>query len=118
MLRGNKPEVELRFELLTIGLALIAGVLCWVAYKERLPSLIIFVPGLILFGSALFQDLQPDWRAGWLSYTVAILLIAFGLAGIFNSLLGEIIPVPWLIIALVLFGIVFVVKALYDPHLT
>lgn len=118
MLRGNKPEVETRFELLTIGLALITGVLCWVVYRESLPSLIIFVPGLILFGAALFQDLQPDWEAGWLSYTIAILLVAFGLAGIINTLLGEIVPVPWLIVALVLFGIVFVVKALYDPRLS
>lgn len=119
MLRGNKTEVELRFELLTWGLILLTVVFCWVLFRESLPSLMLFVPGLILFGSALFQDMQPDWTAGWLTYILSTIVVATGFVGIVNTLFEtvEVAPYLWLIIAIVQLGVVLVVKALYDPKL-
>ncbi len=118
MFRGSKSEAELRFELLTWGLILIIAAVMYVLFYKLLPSLMLFLPGLILLGSAIFQDMQPDWHAGWLTYVLAILVVATGLAGIVNSLLGEVVKVPsglWLVIAAVELGAVFIAKALYDP---
>jgi hypothetical protein len=117
MLRGNKSQDELRFEILTWGLILVSAAVCWAVFRAFLPSMIIFVPGLILLGSAIFQDMQPDWQAGWFTYVLAALVVATGLAGIINSLLGEIVRVPWLIIAIMELGAVLIAKALYDPKL-
>lgn len=117
MLRGNKTEFELRLELLTWGAVLLAATAMWVLFNDVMPSLVVFVPGLILLGSAIFQDMQPDMKAGWLSYALAIVLVAVGLAGIINTLFGNIVTLPWLVIAVVMLGAVLVAKALYDPNL-
>lgn len=115
MLRGNKSENEARFEMLLIGLMLVSAAVLYVIFRQTLPSMIVFVPGLILLGGAIFQDLQPDWRAGWLTYLLAIIVVATGLVGILNSLLSTGINLPWLIIAIVELGAVLIAKALYDP---
>lgn len=115
MLRGRKPESELRFELLTWGLVLVTAAVLYVTLFPVLPALILFIPGLILLGATIFQDIQPDWHASWLTYALAIIVVATGLAGLLNSMLGELIKLPWLVIAVVELGAVLIVKALYDP---
>lgn len=120
MLYGRKPEEEVRFELLTWGAVLIVAAIMYVLFRTTLPSLMLFIPGLILLGSAIFQDLQPDWRAGWPTYLLAILAVGIGLAGVINSLLGEAVKLPpalWLIITATELGAVLIAKALYDPSL-
>ena len=115
MLKGNKTEGETRFELLIMGLVLVAAAALYVLFHKTLPSLILFIPGLILLGGAIFQDMQPDWKAGWITYLLAILIVATGLAGIVNSLLNTGVKLPWLIVAIVELGAVLIAKALYDP---
>ncbi len=120
MLYGHKPEEEVRFELLTWGVVLVVAAVMYVLFRTTLPSLMLFIPGLILLGSAIFQDLQPDWRAGWPTYLLAILAVGVGLAGVVNSLLGEVVKLPpalWLIITATELGAVLIAKALYDPSL-
>lgn len=120
MLYGRKPEEEVRFELLTWGAVLIVAAIMYVLFRTTLPSLMLFIPGLILLGSAIFQDLQPDWRAGWPTYLLAILAVGIGLAGVVNTLLGEVVKLPpalWLIITATELGAVLIAKALYDPSL-
>ncbi|GEM_PF-851522 len=116
MLRGNKTDEEIRFELLTWGAVLVTAAALYVLFYPLLPSLMLFIPGLILLGSALYQDLQLGWKAGWLTYALAILAVATGLAGIVNTLLGEVVRLPWLIIAAVELGAILIAKALYDPN--
>jgi hypothetical protein len=116
MLRGNKSDAEIRFELLTWGAVLVTAAALYVVFNTTLPSLMLFIPGLILLGSALYQDLQMGWKAGWLIYALAILAVATGLAGIVNSLLGEALKLPWLIVATVELGAILIAKALYDPN--
>lgn len=116
MLRGNKTDAELRFEFITWGAVLIAMAILYIAFYKTLPSLMLFIPGLILLGSALFQDIQMGWKAGWLNYVLAVLAVATGLAGIVNTLMGNLVPnVPWWIIAIAELGAILVAKALYDP---
>lgn len=116
MLRGRKTDAELRFELLTWGAVLILGAVLYVVFRDTLPSLMLFIPGLILLGSALFQDIQMGWKAGWLIYVLAILAVATGLAGIINTLLRPGNELPWLVVAIVELGAILVAKALYDPN--
>lgn len=116
MLRGTKPEGELRFELFTWGLILITAAIIYLTVYPTLPGLILFIPGLILLGATLFQDMQPDWHVGWLTYVLAILVVATGLAWVTNTLLGSNGAVPWLIIAVLELGAVLIVKAVYDPN--
>lgn len=115
MLRGSKTEGELRFELFTWGLILLTGAIIYVTVFPTLPGLILFIPGLILLGAAIFQDMQPDWHVGWLTYLLAIIIVATGLAWVVNSLLGAAVNIPWLIIAVVELGAILIAKALYDP---
>jgi len=115
MLRGNKTDTEVRFELLTWGAALLAFAAMWVVFRQNLPGLMAFIPGLILLGAAIFQDMQTDWHAGWLSYGLAIVMVATGLASIINTLFGEAVRINWFIVVLVELGAVLVAKALYDP---
>jgi len=115
MLKGNKSDSETRFELLIIGLVLVTAAALYVVFRRTLPSLILFIPGLILLGGTIFQDMQPDWKAGWLTYLLAIVIVATGLAGLVNSLLKTGVNLPWLIIAIVELGAVLIAKALYDP---
>ena len=115
MLRGNKSENETRFELLVIGLVLVTAAALYVVFRKTLPSMILFIPGLILLGGAIFQDMQPDWKAGWMTYLLAIIVVATGLTGIVNSLLKTRMSLPWLVIAIVELGAVLIAKALYDP---
>lgn len=120
MLYGRKSEEEVRFELLTWGVILVAAAVMYVLFRTTLPSLMLFIPGLILLGSAIFQDLQPDWRAGWPTYLLAIFAVGIGLAGIVNSLLGEVVKLPpalWLVITATELGAILIAKALYDPSL-
>ncbi len=117
MLRGNKSSDELRFELLTLGIILLSAAVCWVIFKSILPSITLFIPGLIMLGSAIFQDLQPDWQAGWLTYALAILLVATGLAGVVNTFMGDAVKLNWFIITIVELGAILIAKALYDPSL-
>ncbi len=115
MLGRNKTTEEIQFELLTWGAVLISAAVLYVLFKDTLPSLMLFIPGLILLGSALFQDLQLGWKAGWLNYGLAIIAVATGLAGVVNTLLGG-AELPWLIIAIVELGAILIAKALYDPN--
>lgn len=118
MFKGNKPEAEARFELVTWGVILLVAAVCYVLFRQILPPLMLFFPGLVLMGSALFQDMQPDWHAGWPTYIVSGLAVAIGLAGTLTQLLGENISFPpfmWLVITAVELGALFVIKALYDP---
>ncbi len=114
MLRGTKTEAEIRFELFTGGAILVCAAIMYVAFADTLPGLMLFFPGLIMLGSALFQDMQTDWKSGWLSYAVAILLVATGLAGIIKGVLA--INLNWGIITIVELGMVLIVKAIYDPN--
>ncbi len=119
MLRGRKSDTELRFELLTWGAILLAVVIIYVIFQSLeglVIPLMLFFPGLILLGSAIYQDMQMEWRAGWLSYVLAILVVATGLAGIINALFGETLQIPWPIIAVAELGAVLIAKALYDPN--
>lgn len=118
MLRGVKSPGETRFELVTTGVVLIVGAVLYVATTSTptLQPLILFFPGLILLGSAVFQTITPDWRAGWLTYVIAILLMAIGLAGLINGIMGEVIKIQWWIIAIVALGVVLIFKALYAPN--
>lgn len=116
MLRGTKSTGEVRFELVIVGAVLIAAALLYLAFFQTLPGLMFFFPGLILLGGAIYQDLQPDWKAGWLTYVLAILLVATGLGSIINTVLGSVVKVNWLIIAVVELGIILIFKALYDPN--
>lgn len=115
MFGRNKPEAEVRFELLTWGLLLITAALIYVTIYDALPSMILFIPGLILLGATIFQDMQPDWHAGWLGYIVAVLVVATGLVGIVNQTMGWAIKLPWLVIAAIEMGAVLLIKAIYDP---
>ena len=119
MLRGTKSDAELRFEFLTLGVVLISAAVCWLLFRDSFPSLILFVPGLVVIGSAIFQDMQPDWKAGWITYILAGLVVATGLAGLINQILGDVIDikVQWWIIAVVELGALFIAKALYDPNI-
>ena len=117
MLRGNKPEAEVRFELMVWGLVLITAAVLYVTLFNVLPSLMLFIPGLILLGGAIAQDLQEGWHAGAFSYILAIVIIATGLSGIINTLLGDAVTIPWLVVAVVELGTVLLIKALYDPSL-
>ncbi|GAB4470895.1 MAG: hypothetical protein Kow00124_07470 [Anaerolineae bacterium] len=114
MAGGGKSELEFRVELLTWGAALLGGAAMWVAFSDVLPSLVLFIPGLILLGSAIFQDMQPDWSVSWFTYFLAILVVALGLAGIINTLLGEVVKLNWLVLAIAVLGAVLIAKALYD----
>lgn len=117
MLRGRKPQEETRHELIIWGLVLIVGAILFLTTYEQFPSLMLFIPGLILLGSAIFQDLQAEWSVGWFSYGSSILMVALGLGGIINTLLapeGSTL-IPWWIIAVVLFGSVLIVKSVFDP---
>ncbi len=118
MLRGRKSDAELRFELLTWGAVLITGAILYIIFRDGLPSMMLFIPGLILLGSALFQDIQMGWRSGWLNYVLAVLAVATGLAGIINSLFSfvQIGPVLWIVIAVAELGAILIAKALYDPN--
>ena len=116
MLRENKSEQELRFELLLIGLVLISGAMMYVIFwRTSLRPMLLFIPGLILLGGVIYQDLQVNWHSGWLMYVLAIIVVATGLAGIVNNLLGGYAEIPWLIIAIVELGAILLAKALYDP---
>lgn len=117
MLRGRKPEQEVRHELIIWGVVLIVAALLYVTTYQSFPSLMLFIPGLILLGSAIFQDLQAGWHAGWFSYVSSILMVALGLAGIVNSLLAPegTSVLPWWIVAVVLLGAVLIVKSVFDP---
>ncbi len=116
MLQGNKSAGEIRFELVTLGAMLVVGALLYVALPSNLHSLVIFFPGLILLGSAIYQDLQPGWKAGWLTYVVAILAVAVGITGLINDLFqGPVKGNLWLIISLAMLGVILIFKALYDP---
>lgn len=122
MFRGRKSEIEVRYELFTWGAMLLVAALMYVIFKnsEALGlGTMLFFPGLILLGSSIYQDMQPDWKAGWLSYALAIILVATGLAGIVNrifSLTGQASTLSWIVIAAVELGAVLIAKALYDPN--
>lgn len=115
MLRGKKSTGEIRFELLTWGAVLIAVSICYVLFNGTpLAPMMLFIPGLILLGSTLFQDIQMGWKAGWLNYALSILAVGTGLAGIVNGVLGG--PrLPWVIVVAVELGAILIAKALYDP---
>lgn len=115
MLRGNKSTGELRFEFLVLGITLVTTAVLYVILPDDLRSLMLFIPGLILLGSAIYQDMQVDWKAGWLTYALAILLVATGLAGVVNALLDNAVRLNWIVIAVVELGAILIVKALYDP---
>ncbi|MBN1427437.1 MAG: hypothetical protein JXB07_03570 [Anaerolineae bacterium] len=115
MLQGNKSTEEFRFELLIMGMVLVVAAVLYVVLPDDLRSLMLFLPGLILLGAAIYQDMQPDWRAGWLMYALAILMVATGLAGIVNMLLGNIVRLNWIVIAIFELGAILIAKALYDP---
>jgi hypothetical protein len=114
MLRGKRSPEETRFDLFTWGAILISAAILYLLFKDTLPSVMVFIPGLILLGSTIFQDLQDDWHAGWLNYAMAILAVGTGLAGIVNDLVGG-AEISWIIVAIVEFGAILIVKALYDP---
>jgi hypothetical protein len=115
MLQGGRKSVaELRFELLVWGVILVAIGVIYVTLYDVLPSLILFIPGLILLGAAIYQDMQPDWHAGWHTYALAIVVVATGLGGIVSTLLSD-VDLPWLVIAIVELGVVLIAKAVYDP---
>jgi hypothetical protein len=116
MLRGNKSTGEVRFELITWGAVLITASILYVLFKNTLPSLMLFIPGLILLGSTIFQDVQMGWKAGWLNYALSILAVATGLAGVVNTILGEVIQLQWPVIAAIELGAILIAKALYDPN--
>ena len=118
MFKGRKSEAEVRFELVTWGVMLIAAAVLYLIFKDVLPALMLFFPGLILMGSAVFQDMQEGWHAGWPTYIISGLAVALALAGIINRLLGDAIAFPrglWLVITAVELGGLFIIKALYDP---
>jgi hypothetical protein len=118
MLRGKKSSGEIRFELITWGAILITGAIMYVMFRgTSLESLILFIPGLVLLGSTLYQDIQLGWKAGWLGYALSVLAVAVGLAGVINGVMGG-PAVPWLIVALVIMGAILIAKALYDPNPT
>jgi hypothetical protein len=116
MLRGNKSTGEVRFELITWGSVLIVVAIMYVLFNNKpLAPMMLFIPGLILLGSAMFQDIQMGWKAGWLNYALSILAVATGLAGIVNGVVGG--PVlPWPVVAAVELGAILIAKALYDPN--
>jgi uncharacterized membrane protein required for colicin V production len=119
MLNNPNGSPELRFELFTWGIVLIATAVLYVLFRNTLPELMLFIPGLVLLGSAIYQDMQMNWRVSWFTYLLAILVVATGLGGIVNRLLGSLFGLPphlWLIIALVELGAVLISKALYDPN--
>jgi hypothetical protein len=118
MLRGNKTSGEIRFELLTWGAVLLTGALMYIVFNTHpiFASMILFIPGLILLGSTLYQDIQLGWKAGWLNYALAILAVATGLGGVINGVLGGSQNIPWLIIAIAELGAILIAKALYDPN--
>jgi hypothetical protein len=121
MLNNNKSETEKRFELFISGLLLMTAAVCFILFWETsLRGMLLFMPGLILLGSAIFQDMQPGWFAGMVTYIFAALLVGTGLALLINALLGDVVPVPgwlWIMITIVELGAVMVAKALYDPTL-
>ncbi|MGF1503633.1 MAG: hypothetical protein ACFB51_00605 [Anaerolineae bacterium] len=121
MLGTNKSGQEKRFELLITGIFLItaAGTFA-VVWRGPLRGLLLFLPGLVLLGGAIFQDLQPGWHAGAFTYILATLLVGTGLAAIFYTVLGDVIFVPgwlWVVVTIAELGAVLVAKALYDPTL-
>jgi hypothetical protein len=115
MLQGHKSTGELRFEFLLLGIVLVVAAVLYVILPDDLRSLMLFIPGLILLGSAIYQDMQPDWKAGWLMYVLAILMVATGLAGLVNTLMGGTVRLNWLVVAIVELGAILIAKALYDP---
>jgi len=117
MLRGAKSSNEVRFELVVTGLQLVVGAVLYVVLQgnAQLQPLIVFFPGLIMLGGAIYQTITPDWRAGWVTYVIAILMVAISLAGLINNVMGEVIHIDWWIIAIASLGIILIFKALYDP---
>ena len=115
MLRGTKSSGEVRFELVLTGAILLTAAVIYVVAFKSLPGLMLFLPGLILLGGAIYQDMQPGWKAGWLTYVLAVILVATGLAWIVNTVLAEFIHLDWFIIAAVELGVLLILKALYDP---
>lgn len=118
MLRGSKSPNEVRFELVVMGLMLVVGALLFVVFQgnDQLQPLIVFFPGLILLGGAIYQTITPDWKAGWITYVIAIVMVALGLAGLINNMLVGTVHVDWWIIAIVALGVVLIFKALYAPN--
>ncbi|HLV45394.1 MAG TPA: hypothetical protein VKY39_10570 [Aggregatilineales bacterium] len=118
MLGRKKPNSEVRVELMTWGVILIVVSVIYVLFRHLgslAVSMMLFFPGLILLGSAIVQDIRVGWGSSWFTYLLAILLIATGLAGLINHLMGDVLRIPWFIIALFELGAVLVAKALYDP---
>jgi hypothetical protein len=116
MLRGSsKSTGEVRFELVVTGSVLVTAALLYLVAYQWMPGLMLFFPGLIMLGGAIYQDMQPEWKAGWLTYVIAILLVSTGLASIINTLFNNVFEVNWLIIAIVELGLLLILKALYDP---
>ena len=116
MLRGNKSDSELRFELFTWGAMILAAAMVYAVVGNDKPvsGLVLFLPGMIMLGSALFQDMQSDWKSSWLTYVLATVMVATGLAGIVNGFFGE-RTLQWWLIAVVELGAILIVKAVYDP---
>jgi len=117
MLRGSKSSGEVRFELVVMGAMLMVGAVMFVLFQNdnTLQPLVLFFPGLILLGGAIYQTVTPGYKAGWITYVIAILLVAIGLAGLINGVMGG-ATVQWWIVAIVAFGAVLIFKALYDPN--
>lgn len=118
MLGRKKPNSEVRVELMTWGVILIVVSVIYVLFRHLgslAVSMMLFFPGLILLGPAIVQDIRVGWGSSWFTYLLAILLIATGLAGLINHLMGDVLRIPWFIIALFELGAVLVAKALYDP---
>lgn len=115
MLRGTKSSGEVRFELVLTGAILLTAAVVYVVAFSWLPGLMLFLPGLMLLGGAIYQDMQPGWKAGWLTYLIAVILVATGLAWIVNTVLKGVINLNWIVVAAVELGVLLILKALYDP---
>lgn len=113
-MKNPKTEEEKRFELATWGTALVLFALVWILFADTLPGLMMFMPGIVILGSALYQDIQKTWSSNLISYLTGILMTAVGLTSLVSTFMGDIIQLNWVIVSIAIMGAALVIKAFRD----
>lgn len=109
-----KSESEKRFELAAWGLGLVLFAIAWIFFDKSLPGLMAFLPGVIILGSALYQDVQEGWSASPMTYFIGIVMTAVGITSLISTFLGDVIHLNWVVVSIALMGSGLLIKAFKD----
>lgn len=112
-----RSENEKRFELAAWGLALLLFAVAWIFFDKTLPGLMTFLPGVIIVGSALYQDIQEGWSASPVTYFMGIIMTAVGITSLISSFLGDVIHLNWVVVSIAIMGTGLLIKAFKDLSL-